>query len=399
LRHGADIPRAVTVVLAGVISLGAVAIDITIVVLPATARALGGEPAQSGLIVTSFLAGFAPGQLLWGYLGDRAGRRPSVLAGLVSYVLATSACALAPSFGWLLAARFLQGVAAAVGPVTGRAIARDYASEIAGARLLALLTAVLGTVPLLAPLVGAALLAHIDWRSVFWLTACVGATWLVLAIAKLPETRPADAPRLTVRELASNTRRMFTTPDFLVGAALVAAPFAGYHSILALYAGIAIVDFGVSESRFAWLFAGAAACFTLGSSLSRAFVARVGLRPLIRVAAFLCLVGGAAIGFAAVLHSLPLLAGGAALYVLGVGQMLPLGTTVALRRAQASAAWTSAVLGLLQSSGGVILSYLATRTANITVSLAVILAACGALAFVIARSQRIDRPTPVTGSS
>jgi DHA1 family bicyclomycin/chloramphenicol resistance-like MFS transporter len=396
LRHGAEIPRAVTTVLAGVISLGAVAIDITIVVLPATARALGGEPAHSGWIVTVFLAGFAPGQLLWGFLGDRIGRRPSVLAGLSAYVLATVACALAPSFGWLLAARFLQGTAAAVGPVTGRAIARDYASEIAGARLLALLTAVLGTVPLLAPLLGAALLAYMDWRSVFWLTAFVGGTWLVLAFANLPETRPAHAPQLTLRELVGNTRTMFTTPDFVIGASLVAAPFAGYHSILALYAGIAIVDFGVPEARFAWLFAGAAACFTLGSSLSRALVARVGLRPLILAAAFLCLAGGAAIGLAAVLHALPLLAGGAAVYVLGVGQMLPLGTTIALRRAQASAAWTSAVLGLLQSSGGVILSFLATRTANITVSLAIILAACGGLAFAIATSQRVDRPAQRT---
>jgi DHA1 family bicyclomycin/chloramphenicol resistance-like MFS transporter len=392
LRHGPDIPRAVTIVLAGVITLGAVAVDITIVALPATARALGSDPAQSGLIVTVFLAGFAPGQLLWGFLGDRTGRRRSVLTGLVAYVLATVACALAPSFGWLLAARFLQGIAGAVGPVTGRAIARDYASEIAGARLLALLTAVLGTVPLVAPLIGAVLLAWIDWRSVFWLTAIIGAAWLALAVAKLPETRPPHAPRLTVPEVVAITRTMLTTRDFVVGATLVAVPFAGYHSILALYAGIAIADFDVPEARFAWLFAGAAAAFTLGSSLSRALVARVGLRPLILAAASLCLAGGAAIALAAMLHALPLLAGGAALYVLGVGQMLPLGITVALRHAQASAAWTAAVLGLLQSTGGIVLSFLATRTQDITASLAVILAGCGGLAFVLATTQRVDGP-------
>jgi DHA1 family bicyclomycin/chloramphenicol resistance-like MFS transporter len=392
LRHDADIPRAVTIVLAGVISLGAIAIDITIVALPGTARALGSDPAASGLIVTLFLAGFAPGQLFWGFFGDRVGRRPAVLAGLTAYVLATLACALAPSFGWLLTARFLQGAAAGVGPVTGRAIARDYASEIAGARLLALLTAVLGTMPLVAPLVGAALLAYIDWRSVFWLTAIVGGTWLVLAAAKLPETRPEHAPRLTLPELAGVTRTMFATRDFVTGATLVAVPFAGYHSILALYAGIAIVDFAVPEPRFAWLFAGAAAAFTLGSSLSRALVARVGLRPLIIAAAFLCLAGGATIGLATMLHDLSLLAGGVALYLLGVGQMLPLGTTIALRRAQASAAWTSAILGLLQSSGGVLLSFLATRTSNIATSLAIILAACGAIAVALATSQRVDRP-------
>ena len=394
MRLGADIPRVVTIVLAGLISLGAVALDITLVALPATARALGGEPARSGLIVTAFLAGFAPGQLLWGFLGDRIGRRRSVLAGLICLVLATAACALAPTFGWLLAARCLQGMAAAVGPVLGRAIARDFASEIAGARLLSLLTAVVGTVPLLAPLVGAALLAHMDWRSIFWLTALVGSAWFMLALSGLPETRPANLPPLAVTELAGSTRSMLTSRDFLVGAALVAVPFAGYHSILALYSSIAIVGFAVTEAHFAWLFASAAACFTLGSSLSRALVARTGLRPLVIAAALLCVFGGTALAFAARFHNLPLLAAGTALYVLGVGQILPLGTTIAVRRAQASAAWTAAVLGLLQSTGGVILSYVATRSADLATSLAIILATCGCITLAIATSQRIDRPQP-----
>jgi MFS family permease len=202
LRLGADIPRVVTIVLAGLISLGAVALDITLVALPATARALGGDPSRSGLIVTAFLAGFAPGQLLWGFLGDRIGRRRSVLAGLICLVLATAACALAPTFGWLLAARCLQGMAAAVGPVLRPCHRQDFASEIAGARLLSLLTAVVGTVPLLAPLVGAALLAHMDWRSIFWLTALVGSAWFMLALSGLPEDascEPAAARRHAAR--------------------------------------------------------------------------------------------------------------------------------------------------------------------------------------------------------
>ena len=398
LRHGADIPRAVTIVLAGLISLGAVALDITLVALPATARAVGGDPAHSGLIVTTFLAGFAPGQLLWGFLGDRIGRRRSVLAGLICFVLATAACALAPAFGWLLAARCLQGVAAGVGPVMGRAIARDLASEVAGARLLALLTAVIGTVPLLAPLVGAALLAHMDWRSVFGLTALIGVTWSVVAWSGLPETRPVHLPPLAVSELASGTRSMFAVADFRVGAALVAVPFAGYHTLLALYPGIAIVNFAVSETNFAWLFAAAAACFTIGSSLSRVLVARTGLRPLIVAAALYCLLGGATIGLAALLHNLPLLAVGAAAYVLGVGQVFPLGTMIALRHAQASAAWTAGLLGLLQVSGGALCSFVATRTSNQAMSLGVILVLCGGLALTIAASQRVDRPAPAPAS-
>jgi DHA1 family bicyclomycin/chloramphenicol resistance-like MFS transporter len=386
------IPGTVIAVLMGLTALGAVAIDITLVALPAMAAALGGEPARSGLIITAFLAGFAPGQLSWGYVAERYGRRPAVIAGLALYVVATAACALAPTFSWLLAARFLQGFTSGVGPVTARAITRDFATEIAGARLMSLLTAVVGTVPLLAPLVGAALLEHTDWRGIFWLTGAIGTVWFLIATARLPETRPADAPRFDFGTVAQDTRDVVGTRDFRVGASLVALPFAGYHSILALYPGVVIVDFGVSASRFAWLFAIAAACFTTGSTLSRALVARTGLRPLMVAGAIVCLAGAALSVIGVTRPALAWLAACTALYVLGVGALLPLGMTVALRRAAGSAAWTAAVLGLVQISGGVLCSYIATLTGHVPVSLAVILLTCGLLSFAVIATQRVDRP-------
>jgi DHA1 family bicyclomycin/chloramphenicol resistance-like MFS transporter len=386
----ASIPPAVSVVLAGLIALAAVAVDITLVVLPATTAELGGDAAQSGLIVTAFLAGFAPGQLLWGFLGDRLGRRPTVLAGVGCFVAATIACAMAPTFGSLLAARFAQGLAGAVGPVLGRAVARDFASEIAGARLLALLMAALGTVPLLAPLIGAALLVRSDWRSVFWLTGVVGSTLLVLAIARLPETRAPGVARPAVLGLVGRTRTILRARDFRLGATLVALPFAGYHSIIALYPSIAIDDFRIDEMHFAWLFAAAAACFSLGSAASRWLVARLGLQPLMVTAAALCLAGGSLTAISSARGSLAWLAAGVAVYVFGVGQMLPLATTVALRQARESAAWTAAVLGLVQTIGGVVFSYLATLSGRLSMSLAIILLLCGSGALAVIATYRVD---------
>ena len=133
-----------------------------------------------------------------------------MIAGLALYVVATAACAVAPTFSWLLAARFLQGFTSGVGPSL-RAIARDFATEIAGARLMSLLTAVVGTVPLLAPLVGAALLEHTDWRGIFWLTGAIGTVWFLIATARLPETRPADAPRFDFGTVAQDTRDVVGT--------------------------------------------------------------------------------------------------------------------------------------------------------------------------------------------
>jgi len=263
---------------------------------------------------------------------------------------------------------------------------------------MSLLTAVVGTVPLIAPLIGAALLEYLDWRGIFWLTGAIGALWFVLAVTRLPETRAADAPQFDLASVLTSTRNIVRTRDFRVGASLVALPFAGYHSILALYPGVAIVDFGVSAARFAWLFAVAAACFSIGSSLSRALVARTGLRPLMLAGACMCLAGAVLSCLGVATATLAGLVVGTAAYVMGVGLLLPLGTTVALRHARGSAAWTAAVLGLAQISGGVVCSWLATHIGHVPICLAVILLFCGLASLAIIGTQRVDRAPTVPSS-
>jgi MFS transporter, DHA1 family, multidrug resistance protein len=378
------LPLSLTVVLVGLIALSAVAIDITLVALPATAGAVGGNPARSGLIITAYLAGFAPGHLLWGMLGDRIGRRPCVLIGLASFIAATAACALATSFQGLLAARIAQGLTGSVGPVVARAIVRDVATDLAGARLLALLTVALGAAPLLAPLAGAALLTQIDWRSIFWVTAGFGGSVLVLAFVRLPETRRPALHAPAPRVFGGRTLALFRSGDFRVGAILVAVPFAGYHTILATYPALAIVEYGIAELHFAWLFAGAAACFSAGSAISRLGVARHGMRRLLLLATLSCVAGAALVALANAAHDLVWLAAGIGLYVLGVGQMLPLATTLALRHSPDAAAWTAAVLGLLQIGGGTLASFAAASSGRPGASLSIILLVCGIAALAAA---------------
>lgn len=372
-------PRSVVAILAGLIALSALAVDITLVALPATTTALGGDPARSGLVVTAYLAGFAPGQLLWGLLADRIGRRPAVIAGLVSFVAASIACAVSSSFTEFLAARLLQGLAGAAGPVLSRTMVRDTAGEAGGARLLALLTAVLGAAPLLAPLAGAALLALIDWRSVFWVTAAYGAILLALAVRRLPESRPPARTGIATAPLAQRTAALLRQRDFCIGLALIALTYGGYLTLLALYPGIALLDYGLSEGAFALLFAAAAACFSAGSALSRMLVLRLGIRRLMIAAGASCLLGAVMVSAATAGFGLAWLAVGASLFVLGVGQMLPLATAVALRHAQHAAGWAVALLGVIQIGGGALLSYAASvaGTPSVNLALVLVLAALG----------------------
>jgi DHA1 family bicyclomycin/chloramphenicol resistance-like MFS transporter len=109
----------VAVLLTAVVAIGALSIDMTLPSLPATAAALGAEPAIIQLTVTLFLAGFAVAQLVHGPLSDRIGRRRVLLGGLVVYVVGGLACWAAPSAPLLVAGRVLQALGAGSGPVVG----------------------------------------------------------------------------------------------------------------------------------------------------------------------------------------------------------------------------------------------------------------------------------------
>jgi MFS transporter, DHA1 family, multidrug resistance protein len=385
------LPFAVIATLGGLIALSALAIDITIVALPATTTAVGGDPARSGLIVTAYLVGFAPGQLLWGLLGDRLGRRVAVLAGLVGFIGATVACALAGTFQTLLLARVGQGLAGGSGPVLARAIVRDLSDDTSAARMLALFTAILGTAPLVAPVLGAALLALVDWRSVFWFTALYGALLLAAATLRLPESRPPRAAGSAVTT-ARPTRVLLASREFRIGAALVALPFGGYHAVLALYPVVSIVHFGVGETAFTVLLAIAAACFVAGSAASRTLVTKLGLPALMRTAGVLCLSGAVLASGIAFGGGLGWLAAGACLYLFGVGQMLPLATALALRHAHNFAAWAAALLGVAQIGTGAFVSWAASVAARPTVSLPTALLVSAASACVVLASAHLDAP-------
>jgi DHA1 family bicyclomycin/chloramphenicol resistance-like MFS transporter len=140
------------------------------------------------------LASFALGLLFGGTLSDRLGRRPVMLAGNCVFVLGSLGCALAPSLGWLVAARVVQSLGSSVCMVTARAIVGDVYPRESMARMLALLTMVMVIAPTLSPLAGGFIGDHHGWRGVFWVLAGVGLPALLLTAWRLPETR-SDADR------------------------------------------------------------------------------------------------------------------------------------------------------------------------------------------------------------
>ena len=130
-------------------------------------------------------------QLIAGPLSDRYGRRPVVVAGSLLCVVASLACAAAPSIGVLIAARCVQGLAVAVCATVPRAVVRDLYSGSDAAHMLSLMGMVLGIAPIVAPLLGSELFLHFGWRASFTFVTAYAALMAATVLVAFPETLKA----------------------------------------------------------------------------------------------------------------------------------------------------------------------------------------------------------------
>jgi len=167
---------------------GTLSLHIFVPALPSAAADLGVSGGTIQLTLTLYLIGLAGGQLLYGPLSDRIGRRPALLGGLALYAAGSLACAASPGAASLIAARIVQAVGGCSGLVLGRAILRDVSSPREAAAKLALLNLFQSVAPASAPLIGGLLATFLGWRVIFLLLAAVGIVTLVATLRTLPET-------------------------------------------------------------------------------------------------------------------------------------------------------------------------------------------------------------------
>ncbi|MGD9880284.1 MAG: multidrug effflux MFS transporter [Reyranella sp.] len=182
--------------------------------LPEAAQALGASLAEMQATMSVYIFGLAIGQLAYGPLSDRFGRRPVLMAGLVLYAAAGLAAAFVSDAHSLIVARLLQALGGSAGLVIGRAIVRDSALPHEAGRRLAVMNLMIVLGPGLAPLVGGVLAASLGWRSIFLGLALLGIVNLLFSWSLLPETRSADTkPRMSA--LARNYGRLHVSPAFV----------------------------------------------------------------------------------------------------------------------------------------------------------------------------------------
>ena len=263
--------------------LGPFAVDTYLPAFDGIARTLGATPIEMQQTLSAYLFGFAVMNLFHGALADSFGRRPVVLWGLALFTLASVGCALAPSIGWLIFFRALQGVSAGAGIVISRAIIRDMFAPADAQRVMSQVTIYFGVAPAVAPMIGGVLFVYGDWHSIFWLLAAIGAVLWFVNWRHLPETLHVDHEQpFELRHLLRGYWQLGGDPRFLALALASGIPFNGMF----LYVLSAPAWLGghlkLAPTEFFWFFSLSIGGIMAGAWLSGRRAGRITPRKQIR---------------------------------------------------------------------------------------------------------------------
>jgi DHA1 family bicyclomycin/chloramphenicol resistance-like MFS transporter len=271
-------------ILAGLSMVGPLAIDTYLPSFPAIAETFGVSAVLVQQTLSVYLLAFALMTLFYGTMSDSFGRRPVLLWALAIYVVASVGAACAPSFGWLLFFRALQGAVAGAGSVIGQAIVRDRLAGADAQRALSYILTVFGLAPAIAPILGGWLQVTFGWRSIFLFLALFAAFIIAVCYRALPESLPAESRHpFKLRLIATQYGEALRHRRFLLLAFANALAFAGFALYVGSAANFVMVILHLPETAFGWLFIPLISGLMLGSSLSGRYAASISPRYLIGV--------------------------------------------------------------------------------------------------------------------
>ena len=343
------------ILLGFLIAIGPVSTDMYLPAFPALAASLHNQSAPQYSLASYFL-GLACGQMTWGALSDRIGRRPPLLVGMVLYLLASLGCMLSWDTNSLVIFRFLTALGASAAVVVPRAIVRDLADGPAAAKLMSKLMLVMGVAPICAPMLGAVSMMFMGWRFIFALCMVYGGIALALAWFYLPDTLPFErrtklGPMSVMVRYADILRERAFWTHATVNACTSACLFAYLAGSPQIFEG----EFGWSGTDYAFFFGVSSMAYIGYSQLNPILVNYFGIEPVITAMSIwqiICAILLVALAYFP--HGGLTLAGALVLCEAAFGLLMPCCMVGAMSRHQAHAGSAAALLGTLSYCGGAV---------------------------------------------
>jgi DHA1 family bicyclomycin/chloramphenicol resistance-like MFS transporter len=344
---------ALTVLLAALSAVGPLTTDMYLPSLPDIARHLSASTVQVQLTISAYLIGFALGQIFYGPVSDRHGRKPVLIAAMGLYCAASLACALSTSIEMLIVARFVQALGGSGGIVLARAIVRDLYSGARAGRELSVMGAVMALAPVLAPIAGGLLQTGFGWRSVFFTLVGVGLIGAGVVWPLLPETLLARAAEpVSPASMLKSYRVVASNPAYLAYLGLASTGFGGLFAWISGTSFVLQNLYGLTPFQFGVAFAVGSVGYMGGTMLAAQLVMRLGIDGTLGIGAGAMAAGGLGMVMAVALGltSAASLVLPMALYLAGLGMVLPQAIAGAMTPFPERAGAASALLGFIQQS-------------------------------------------------
>ncbi|CAI0727764.1 Sulfonamide resistance protein [Serratia liquefaciens] len=366
-------------------SLGPLCIDLYLPALPEMAGELNTSTATAQLSLTAGLLGLGVGQLIFGPYSDKLGRMRPLLVSLTLLLFASLWCALAPNIDQLLIARLLQGLAGAGGAVISRAIARDLYSGHELTRFFALLMLVNGLAPIVAPVLGGALLQFMDWRGIFGVLAGIAVLLFTLASLKLSESLPAERrSQGGILAMLQSLGGLLTQRQFMGLCLTQGFVMAGMFAYIGASPFVLQQIYGLSPQMFSLCFAINGVGLIISAQISSRLSIHWGERKVLKGGLTLAAVSSLLLLLAASLHApLVLLLVPLFFSVAVIGIVGPTASSLAMQSQGDKAGSASALIGVSMFALGACSVPLTGLGGTSSVSMALTIVGCYAIAILL----------------
>lgn len=258
-------------------------IDMYLPALPVISAQFGVPAGSAQMTLSTYILGFALGQLLYGPMADSLGRKPVILGGTLVFAAAAVACALAQSIDQLIIMRFLHGLAAAAASVVINALMRDIYPKEEFSRMMSFVMLVTTIAPLVAPMAGGAVLVWFSWHAIFWILALAALLASAMIFFFIDETLPVDRrQKFHIRTTIGNFASLFRHKRVLSYMLASGFSFAGMFSFLSAGPFVYIELNHVSPQHFGYYFALNIVFLFVLTIINSRFVRRVGALNMFR---------------------------------------------------------------------------------------------------------------------